>query len=239
MIDERGGHPTAPMHVLLTNTHVFGFFFGSGRTNISYKPSLSPMINPWLKRETVSFGSLTRASCPRDFLILSSDAVVDPITGSINVRFLDHLCGFYHPMCIDVTLHTPSSANVSSMTICSHAVISNKRLRHYSTEYHFFRYGGGHARGLFTERYRYKASGDTPRNESAIVRYTIDATQNHCTFTLGEPFPLPEKWKHFNRMDSSECDPYLLNYDCLGGRLFYVRYDEKQKKQFLVVMEVE
>ena len=125
------------------------------------------------------------------------------------------------------------------MNICSHAVISNKRLRHYSTEYHFFRYGGGHARGLFTVRYRYNASADTPRNESAIVRYTIDATQNHCTFTLGVLFPLPEEWKHFNRMDSSECDPYLLDYDCLGGRLFYVRYDKKQKKQFLVVMEVE
>ncbi|KAN0094636.1 hypothetical protein V8E55_002923 [Tylopilus felleus] len=239
MIDERGGHPTAPMHVLLTNTHVFGFF--RIRENEYLIQAFTVSDDQPLAEERNSFLRLSHEGILSQGLpyIVIRDAVVDPITGSINVRFLDHLCGFYHPMCIDVTLHTPSSANVSSMTICSHAVISNKRLRHYSTEYHFFRYGGGHARGLFTERYRYKASGDTPRNESAIVRYTIDATQNHCTFTLGEPFPLPEKWKHFNRMDSSECDPYLLNYDCLGGRLFYVRYDEKQKKQFLVVVEVE
>jgi hypothetical protein len=181
--------------------------------------------------------------------IVIRNSIVDPITGSIGVRFLSqwhelHSDGL-HPKCVDVTLHKPSSVNVSPITVRWHAVLTSENgpPLHLDLDFHhhfFDALGDGYARGLFTEYCHYAADPDTdcnPRNRSAVVKFTIDATRERCVATLGPFVPLPVEWKHFNNMDVWDCD--LIQFDSIRGRLYYVRFEEKKKDQFLVVIDVE
>ena len=177
------------------------------------------------------------------------NSIIDPITGSIGVRFLsqwDELRSEgLHPKCVDVTLHKPSPANVSPITSRWHAVLASENglplHRDLNVQFHFFdALGDGHARGLFTDHCYYAADPDTDanhNNQSAVVRFMIDATQECCVATLGPFFPLPVEWKHFNSMGVFECD--TIQSDCIRGRLFYVRFEKKRKRRFLVVIDVE
>ena len=76
-------------------------------------------------------------------------------------------------------------------------------------------------------------------NRGAVVKFKIDATQECCIATLGPFVPLPVEWKHFNCMAVFDRDPvHPIHFDCIRGKLFYVRFEEK-KKRVLVVMDVE
>ena len=126
------------------------------------------------------------------------NSIVDPATGTIGVRFLSQwheLCSDgLHPKCVDVTLHKPSPADVSPITVRWHAALTSENgpplHRDLDVHHHFFdALGDGYARGLFTEYcyYAADAASDTGVNRSAIVKFTIDATQERCVATLG-PF---------------------------------------------------
>ena len=133
---------------------------------------------------------------------------------------------------------------MSPITVRWHAALTSENgpplHRDLDVHHHFFdALGDGYARGLFTEYcyYAADAASDTGVNRSAVVKFTIDATQERCVATLGPFVPLPAEWKHLNCMDVQDRDS--IQIDGIRGRLFYVRFEEKKKKQFLVVIDVE
>jgi hypothetical protein len=240
--------------VVLTNTHVFRFF-PYWRRNRKQDMTIiqaftvpdddQPLADNRYGILRLSHEGILFQEAP-DTVIRNS--IVDPITGSIGVKFLSQwheARSGLRPKCVDVTLHKPSPVDVSPITVRWHAVLTSENgppfHRNFDFHYHFFdALGDGYARGLFTDYCHYAADPNTDvhrNNQSAVVKYTIDATQECCVATLGPFVPLPVEWKHFNYIAMSNSDP--IHFDGIRGRLFYVRFQEKRKNQILVVIDVE
>ena len=251
-------NPRTPfgMNVILTNTHVFSFvgyrIGGTMKWDMDMTliqaftvPDDQPLAENRngilrLTHEGISF---QRVPCA-----LIRNSIVDPITGSIGVRFLCHWMDYdaLRPKCVDVTLHKPSPVDVTPMTVCWHAVITRENgpihrslLSNFHHVLFFDSSGDGYTRGLFTtfDHYPEDADPDTfGLNQSAVVKFTIDATQECCVATLGQNFPLPAEWKQFNCIRPE--DHGWIRFDAIRGRLFYIRFEGKKKK-VLVVIDVE
>ena len=201
------------------------------------------MTNPWPITDLVSSTSHEGTFLEPTPRAVIRNSIVDPITGSINTRFLCPWTDYrsiydgFQLKCLDVTLHKPSAVDVSPITVCLHPVLtSENELLHRDIHfgYVFFEsFGDGYARGLFSKRYHYPDAGVWTSNRDAIVKFTIDATQDCCVATLSQ-LSLPEEWK-FHRMN-----PHAhrwMRFDGIRGRLCYIRFE--QGNQFLVVMDVE
>ncbi|KAI9457380.1 hypothetical protein HD554DRAFT_2143034 [Boletus coccyginus] len=95
----------------------------------SYKP-LPPLMTThlWVNTKVTFSASLTRESWSTGPPALSYETrLLTPVAGSIGVRFLDRtwddfrdIDDYLHLECIDVTLHEPSPANVSPITVRRH-----------------------------------------------------------------------------------------------------------------------
>ena len=245
------------IEVMLTNTHVFGFFHywhGNRRQDVTLIQAFTVPNDQLLGDNRNGVLRLSHKGIMFDKVpsAVIRNSIVDPISGTIGVRFLS-LWGSDPPSgplprCIDVTLHKPSPVDVSSITVGYHTVLTNEhrpRLRQdLDFEYHFFdALGNRHMRGLFTKCRHYAADADTDPHhysQSAVMKFTFDATQECWVATLSLFFPLLAEWKYFHRMDRLEWDLDCtgMYFDGICGRLFYGWFEE-MKKQVLVVMDVE
>ena len=246
------------MNVLLTTTHVFSFVGYHTRGPVWHMDTA--LIQAFtvpdddqpldenrkgvlrLSHEGISFQGVPYA--------VIRNSIVEPITGSIGVRFLCRWmeCNIVHPKCVDVTLHKPSPVDVTPMTVCWHAIVTRDygpiyRRPRFGPNYNHILFldssGDGYTRGLFTAFAYYPEDGNPDPyclNRSAVAKFTIDATQECCVATPGEFVPLPAEWKHFNHIRPG--DNGWIRFDAIRGRLFYIRY-EKNKNQVLVVIDVE
>ena len=240
------------MRVMLTNTHVFGFFPCSSGEMGQYMTLIQAFAVPDDQPLADNRNGILRLShegilFQRTPHAILRNSIVDPITGSINTRFLCPWLGFCNtsdglqPTCVDVTLHKPSPVDVSPITVCSHAILTSENEplhRDLGFSYEFFdSFGDGYARGLFVKKYRYQeGADDCADNRNPIVKFTIDATQDRCVATLGQLLPLPVEWKHFH---TDPWDYGWMRFDGIWGRVCYIRSEVTQGKQFLVVMDVE
>ena len=167
------------------------------------------------------------------------NSVVDPNTGAINVRLLARRIqshGF-RATCIDLTLDKPSLNNVSPITIDRHSVlikgdVPTHDFLAFCNEY-YDTSDDGYARGLFTQDHRC-----TPTKSSGVVKFMIDATQDHCMAVLSQ-FSSVE-WDTTvvpPEPGSSPQDGSVL-WDGVRGRLSYV--DNKNSDgQAIVVVDIE
>ena len=112
------------------------------------------------------------------------------------------------------TVHHRSCRNKNSKYLIGisskvHAIISNLNKQLFvSPECHFCNVSYGYGRGLYTKHLHYHDEGgpDTPfANLSAIVRYTINATQDLL-------------WVRLRRCN------------CIRGRLYYIRYGRRESR---------
>ena len=184
--------------VMLTNTHIFCFFpyrWGKKWDMMLIQAFTVPDDQPLagdrngilhLSHEGILF---QESPCA-----VIWNSIVDPITGSVSVRFLsqwnDLPSNGLHPKCVDVTLHKPSPVDVSPITVRWHAVLTSENgpPLHWDLDFHhhfFDTLGDGHARGLFTKLSHYPADADTEVhpsyiNRSAVVKFKINATQECC-----------------------------------------------------------
>ena len=184
------------------------------------------------------------------------NSIVDPVTGSIGVRFLDRslVCGSHirddclHPECIDVTLHKPSPVDVSPITVRRHTVITrvNEPLCRYFWCRSIFwdSLADGYVRGLFTHRCDHETDRNTAicKKRSAIVKFTIDATQDYCVATLCRFFfPLPAEWER-HRCSRGFPDNHQrcwqIYFDCIRGKAWHIRVMGKDDL-LLDVLDVE
>ncbi|KAF8552745.1 hypothetical protein OG21DRAFT_1338548 [Imleria badia] len=238
------------MNVLLTNTHVFAFFWtitalGKWDKTVVQAFTVPDNLPSTENRNRVLHLSHEGILFQRDPSTIIRDSVVDPITGSIKVRFLcdwmDRIGSCLHPKCIEVTLPKPSPIDVTPMLISWHSVLGEKGPLHQDRPFErdsLRSTDDGYTRGLFRILNHYPNDDDMhihPWNLSAVVKFTIDATQECCVATLSQFFPLPAEWKHFNcctQLDS------WMNFDAIWGRLFYIRRVD-ETNQVLVVMDIE
>ena len=184
------------------------------------------------------------------------NSIVDPVTGSISVRFLcEWIATDYdghstlHPECVDVTLHKPSPVDVSPLTVRWHEVLTSKNESiHQGLGYSFNFFdslGDGYARGLFTKNYHDPGGAEARAVRSIspgdIVKFTIDATRDRCVATLGQVLPLPVEWMHFKSHGLDIPNKWsLMCFDGIRGRLCYIRFEDQMNRiPSLVVIDVE
>jgi hypothetical protein len=238
---------------MLTDTHVFGFFpcwlgergYYTTLMQAFTVPDDQPLANNRNGILRLSHEGILFLRTPHTVI---RNSIVDPIAGSISTRFLCQWLSYHRtsdglqPKCVDVTLHKPSPVDVSPITVYLHAVLTNenKPLPGFGFGYDTFDFlGDGYASGLFTKHYHYPEGADGyTANRHAIVKFTIDATQDRCVVTLGQLSPLPVELKHFHCMNPR--DHGWMRLDGIRGRLCYIRFGEKQcSTQCLVVMGIE
>ena len=198
-----------------------------------------------LSHEGISFHQAPR--------IVIRNSIVDPVTGSIGIRFLDrswddHDGDCLHPECIDVTLHKQSPVDVSPITVRRHTVITrvNEPLcqEYWCRSIFWDSLADGYARGLFTHRcdHSYPDTAICHNKQSAIVKFTIDATQDYCVVTLCRFFfPLPVEWER-HRCSRGFPDNYRrcwqVYFDCIRGKAWHIRLMGKDN-MLLDVLDVE
>ncbi|KAF8556336.1 hypothetical protein OG21DRAFT_656539 [Imleria badia] len=236
---------TPDMDVMLTNTHVFGFFYcwlGERKQYMTLIQAFTvPDDQPLANNRNGTTLRLTHEGTMshRSPSAVIRNSIVDPITGSIGVRFLcqwiDH--DGFHPKCVDVTLPKPSLVDVSPITVHWHGVRTNENRPLHDHQDGAWGYkflsslGDGYARGLFTQHYGYPASGDAcSANREGVVKFTIDATRDCCVATLSECLPLPMEW-NMNPQDRS----ISVCFDGIRGRLCYI----EEEYRVLVVIDFE
>ncbi|KAI9457378.1 hypothetical protein HD554DRAFT_2143028 [Boletus coccyginus] len=184
--------------------------------------------------------------------IVIRNSIVDPVSGSIGVRFLDRSWDRHtglHPECIDVTLHHPSPVDVSPITFHWHTVVTrvNEPLcpDFWCRSVFWDSFADGYARGLFTHRCDHSTRPDVAichEKRSAIVKFTIDATGDYCVATLCRFFfPLPAEWER-HRCSRGFPDNYRrcwrIHFDCIRGKAWHIRVMGKDDL-LLDVLDVE
>ena len=180
------------------------------------------------------------------------NSVVDPITGTTNVKLLERHWNShdFQPICIDLTLDKPSPDGVSPITIDRHYVsieggVSNRDRLGFCQEYYDIS-DDGYARGLFTRDPTCIAT-----EGCGVVKFTIDATQDPCVAVLSpfsgvdqdsEVFPIIEECRASKRrMLSGEFSPFKntrMLLDGVRGRLSYVDH-KGSDDQAIVVLGIE
>ena len=171
------------IEVMLTNTHVFGFFHywhGNRRQDVTLIQAFTVPNDQLLGDNRNGVLRLSHKGIMFDKVpsAVIRNSIVDPISGTIGVRFLS-LWGSDPPSgplprCIDMLL----------ITVGYHTVLTNEhrpRLRQdLDFEYHFFdALGNRHMRGLFTKCCHYAANADTDPHhysQSVVIKFTFDAT---------------------------------------------------------------
>jgi len=118
-------------HIMYTNTRFLRFPLSSPApveksvydTTLPDDPPLGETKGGVLR---LSHEGILSHEAPR---IVIRNSIVDPVTGSIGVRFLDrswddHVGDCLHPECIDVTLHKQSPVDASPITVRRRTVIT-------------------------------------------------------------------------------------------------------------------
>lgn len=124
------------------------------------------------------------------------NSIIDPITGSTNVRLLERLDvsrGRIRVICSDLTLPKPFGDEVLPITIAIHEKTEksgdpDEYLRLSPCYYNCS--DTGHLRGFYRRHYK-QCTHDQPRI-STIVNFVLDVTQDECTLGVGEVL-LPER----------------------------------------------
>ena len=223
--------------IVLTNTHVFTF--RDAHPEWSYSRVLVQAFTVPDDAHPVENGShVLRLSHEGEFrtykapVAIIRNSVIDPITGSVNVRFLEK--GYHRgigTICMDFTLQKPPAAEVLPITIENHDVArtGDDPSPLYDLDRPCNIYYGlsddGYARGLLALEHCH-------RKRSCIVKFTVDATQDRCAVTLGQI--MPTEWCQVVCPLDCMYDAYLnlpyATFDGVRGRLFYPsRFDRHVK----------
>ena len=165
------------------------------------------------------------------------NSIVDPITGSINMRLLEQssMVG-YDLTCVDLTLHKPTPYQVSPITIERHAVIKSGNITPASNYLnHRFRFldvsDNGYARGFCVCEYF-----DT--RPASIKKFTIDATKDNCVAVLSEYSSVT--WFDIFRPVKGQLGSMMVgSWDGVRGRLPYVCRGEESKDGHVVIVNLE
>ena len=179
-------------------------------------------------------------SSDKDSFVVIRNSVVNPITGDISVKILERYTHShaFQPSCIDLTLHKPAQNDVSPITISQHPVLIQGDaptrddpgiLGRCPNFYNFDVSDDGYARGWFSQSHRC-----SPNKTPDAVKFTIDATQDHCVAVL-------------NQLSSAEwgtiMNPALhggvsVVLDSVRGRLSYVE-NKHWGGRAIVVVDLE
>ena len=214
-----------PWLILLTKTHILCLFRDADST-------VSPMVlstliqaftvpaHPRTVRDGTGVLRLSHEGVLRGFLQnldLIRNSLVDADSGATSIRLLhqyfegDNL----HFACIDLTLPRHSSTGaVLPITIDPHdiAYANHCWFGVYRNHKHYVEFSDdGHARGFW----RFFVPRDAPMNmhpNRAIMRFTIDASQDRCVVVLGRI--LHPRWRGID-------DPTYVLFDGVRGRLYY------------------
>lgn len=125
---------------------------------------------------------------PQSFGLLR-DSIVDPVTGSVNIRLLHITWGAaqtnfsraYYMSCLDLTLPDPGSTT----NILPISVHSQKLLESISSLEPYTACGDGYVRGLLL------INSESPQRDVGHVRkFTIDASGEECIMKCSDPYPL-------------------------------------------------
>ncbi|KAF8554060.1 hypothetical protein OG21DRAFT_1509378 [Imleria badia] len=170
------------------------------------------------------------------------NSVVDPTTGAIRVRLLEHdkYDGFIST-CATLTLDTPGSLDdVSPLFIDEHHILARGNVPfkddlYYDDDAYYDVSDDGYARGLFTR------DPDPDRAAFGVMKFTIDATQDRCVAVLSG-FSRAREWVDIVAgFDRYSWNPYVC-LDGVRGRLSYIgkknKHDGAVEEGNIVVVEV-
>ncbi|KAI9457373.1 hypothetical protein HD554DRAFT_1780831 [Boletus coccyginus] len=243
-------------YILCTNTHIFCVFPYLFRPHTTLIQAFTAPDDPPLGENNL--GGVLRISHEgilfhRAPCVVIRNSIVDPITGSIGVRFLDQSCGYIvrclNLECIDVTLHKPSLVDVSPITFHWHTVVTrvNEPLcQDFWCKSNFWdSLADGYVRGLLTHhcsRSTYPNTAICHEKQSAIIKFTIDATRDCCVATLCRfLFPLPVEWERhrcLREFPDNDRAQWGVYFDCIRGKARHIRVMGKNDL-LLDVLDVE
>ena len=236
---------------MLTDTHIFVFLSCHGEEKLTLMQAFTLPNDHSLVENKIDVLRLSNEGLmphkPPHAVIRNS--IVDPVTGSVGVRFVSRWENYDGPCpkCIDVTLHKPSpGVQVLPMMVQWHDVITRQNEPRHAPPRSLLTLqslldapgGDGYARGWFIicPHSAQDAVGDIVGHSctrSALVKFTIDATQDRCVATLG-CYRLSENARH----EHTNVERRHFRLDGTQGRVFW-NGPEEGGQHVLYIWEVE
>ncbi|KAF8549340.1 hypothetical protein OG21DRAFT_608406 [Imleria badia] len=173
-----------------------------------------------------------------DHVALLRNSIVDPITESTNVRLLGCV-GFIHDLHVlwgDLTLPKPSGNEVLPITIAIHKEVEKPKPEKpygWGGVWNFDCSDAGLLRGF---KFYRASSFQDPQHPSGLVKFTLDATRDECTFAVGNF--LPPEWNHIKDPIGRKYGKYITSFDA-SGRLCLVKYIDMDDPELVVVVDIE
>ncbi|KAF8442312.1 hypothetical protein L210DRAFT_3204892 [Boletus edulis BED1] len=211
--------------IVLTKTHIIAVWTSRASSNMIVLIRAFVIPDSALPHNIgelrLTHEAIVRASSYLCRSSLLRNSIVNPATGSVNIRLLNVTIPRTnreqkHMSCLDLTLPKPVSNTDDVLPISVHT----QHLFGSTWTYEHHSISDGYGLGLLLTETR-----PSFVQINSARKFTIDASKEECTLAVGDPCPIPVEYFH-------------VAFDGTRGRLHYLQWDKNDDVNRVVTVDL-